>query len=75
MNTLANSGNSGVLLTDTHLYGKWVFNYPVRIALAAVESVALKEKWSSNELIVNGANVQGFSCPKRESLRVFTRML
>lgn len=73
--TLRRSGNSGLVLTARQLFAKYNFEPPKHIALAAIVSVELREKWTAAELVINGVTFQGFSCAKRESIRLFTQML
>ncbi|MBU1879089.1 MAG: SHOCT domain-containing protein, partial [Chloroflexi bacterium] len=73
-NTMRGNAKDGAVLTDTHFYAHSTMEKPVSIELGAIETVSFKEGWSS-KLIINGIPFLDINFPKKEAMRLVTRML
>jgi hypothetical protein len=73
-NTMRGNAKDGAILTATHFYAHSVMEKPICIQLDSIESVSLKEGWTS-KLLINGIPSFDINYPKKEAMRLFTTML
>jgi hypothetical protein len=72
-NTVRGNAKDGAVLTVSHFFIHNMMEKPVRFPLSSLETVSFKEGWTS-KLFLNGNIRLDINVPKKDSMRVFTRM-